>query len=357
MHRERREPTSAPHVPSTYSENFRLVLPLFFLAAASFVISYFLFSYSAAIHPTRVPLWLLSMSMGVIAATGASTGLLFGDFSDEPERIEVASADLEHFVLVPRADWEQIQAARVLSSFGRPPAPSDDPLAPWLESPTGASELPAPKQIPSTMPTGAVSATTSPETAPLEASAPKARPIWAEGVPDPVARTRTRSADQLAAQVDELLRDLDVMSEAKPEPARPPIVPAKATPPSPSTDPHRATLETATPRRRAAASKTVAGVPLGAAISAADVTDESTQAVRDEYESLLAQLRNEAEQSTQAPRSSSELLCSSCRRRMDVQEHWESCPTCWRVFCPSCLARTRVMGEPWFCPTCRSRPT
>lgn len=260
--------------PTSWRENLRQVLPLLFVAAAAFVLSYYLFEQAGNLHPTRIPLWLLSSSIGVVATVGATTAIVFGDFADPAESPTHRAWESGDYVLVPTRTWE----------FVRPrdaPAPGEKPAG--RERPSAVRPVPA-----------------------------HARPV-----PNP-ALTPTPSADRLAAQVDQLLRELslDEPQTAHPEPTHPsPDAWAEW-----SEDPSEL------------------GVPVVDALNA-----------RAEYESLLRTL---SEQAQRGESSAPSTRCSGCARISGVTDAWEACPRCQRTFCPQCAARYHPDGSEFRCPRC-----
>lgn len=153
--------------PTDWRENLRSVLPLVFLAAACFVLSYYLFQEAGSLHPTRIPLWLLSSSIGLVASVGATTAVLFGDFSETPESPAQHAWASGEYVLVPTAVWD----------------------APWDER--------TPARAPPSANRGR-----------KEAHRPV--PAHARSPASSTPRAVLPAADRLAAQVDQLLSELSL---------------------------------------------------------------------------------------------------------------------------------------------------
>lgn len=267
--------------PTRWRENLHQVLPLFFIAAACFVISYFLFQQTASIHPTRIPLWLLSSSIGVVATVGATTAVVLGDFSEpEPSPTERAWRSGE-YVLVPRAVWAS-----------RDRRASTDPSAPATLIPTRHRSHTEPP-----------------------------RPVPAHARPSPAPPPVQPSADRLAAQVDQLLRELDL--DSAPSPAG-----------STSASPPVAEWDEDEPVR-------------------ARTGLEEGLAARMEYESLLRSLTSQAEESHRGtPSAGASLRCALCGEPVRIEDPWESCPACQRAYCPTCVPRVHPTGAAFRCPRC-----
>jgi hypothetical protein len=174
------------HVPSSRRENLRTVFPLLLLGGTCFVLSLFLFQAAGAFHPSRIPLWLLSASIGVVATIGGTTGLIAGDFSEnDGEGGGLPLVDDEAFVVVPRTEWEELttRLASVTTGSGGRAEPARDRSD---ESGEGRDQGLA--------------------------------PLWEESVfrPEDVRRAgrASRATDRLAEQVDELVRELDLAEES-----------------------------------------------------------------------------------------------------------------------------------------------
>lgn len=255
------------------------MLPLLFVAAAAFAISYVLFQEASSLHPTRVPLWLLSSSIGVVATVGATTAVVFGDFSEVGESPTEMAWQSGEYLLVPARVWESRRS---------PSEPEGTAGAPRRGRTIAGQSLPA-----------------------------HARSPTPPGGPVPAPAT----ADRLAAQVDQLLRELSLEEPEMPIPGRP--------------DPSR---EDAAQWSEDAARDT--GIPIADGLSA-----------RAEYESLLRTL---SEQAQQGPSALASMRCSGCARFAEVTAGWEPCPNCERPFCPDCVERYRPGGSAFRCPRCRA---
>ncbi len=137
----RGERSGAPPPPAPLSvaeeraERVRFSLPLLLLAGASLVSSFVLYSDAFGGHATRVPLWVLALSVGVIASVGGTASLLVGDFSGAEWRAEAEASD--EFVVVDRARWLEIQTALAIG-YRTPEGPADP-------SPVASDEPPAPE--------------------------------------------------------------------------------------------------------------------------------------------------------------------------------------------------------------------
>ncbi|HYK93948.1 MAG TPA: PHD finger domain-containing protein [Thermoplasmata archaeon] len=311
-----KEPTTRhdpSHLPTSWRENARIVLPLFFVGAAAFVVSVFLFQAAGALHPTRVPLWLLSASIGVVATAGATTALVFGDFSEPEPSLADSALRSGEYVLIPRAEWERSRYRSMPSVDEQADGDSLPELGPAVPSP----EAPA----------------IGPETvAPSE----EASALWRESEYTPTAVRRagqmSRATDRLAEQVDELVRELDLQDA--PEPLEPGSAPVPRL-----------------SRPRQAMSVPPARAPAHARPSEA----VATELARQEYESLLRQLKVDAEHSSRGTEKPRSLVCSACGRGVGVDELWEACPACWRTYCPDCLGAIHPDHRPFVCPQCGHR--
>lgn len=319
-----------PHAPTTISENFRIVFPLFFVGVAGFVLSLFLFQAAGAVHPSRVPLWLLSVSIGIVATAGASTALVFGDFAPTEANLAEAAIESGEYVLVPRTEWEGLRSKPETGTASESPADwSDSALAP-----AGPTEVSSPSQEGAPKP--AVSS---------GAGVPEGA-LWEESIfPNAVVRRAgqvSRATDRLAEQVDELVRELDVTIEP-PTPAVAPPVGAK----------RKTTARSATAPRSPARAALADARAKAAAEAAADAA--ATEEARQEYESLIHELKDDAERAAVGESRLHDLVCNSCARSMAVDEAWEACTGCWRTYCPDCLITIHPTGRAFVCPKCGHR--
>ncbi len=66
---------------------------------------------ASSFHPTRLPLWMLAFSIGLVATAGGGAGLLVGDFRDEEEEAGFAAEALRsgQYVLVPREEYWRVK--------------------------------------------------------------------------------------------------------------------------------------------------------------------------------------------------------------------------------------------------------
>ena len=271
--------------PTTFRENLRITLPLFFVGGAALLLTVYLLEVAGTQQSGRLPLWLLSLSIGIVATAGASTALLFGDFSEPPEGIGTGALRSGDYVLVTRREWERMRR-------------SPRPLAPWAESPPDA---PQEGWEPSD-----VGPPHDGEPA-VENGSPV--PLWEESELDPETVRRVgranRATDRLAREVDDLVQTLTRLS---------------------ATNRGIAVVGGLTPAVR------------------------PTADAKRQYETLLDQLRNEAERAGGA--RNGPLLCAGCGRAIDVQNDWEPCNACWRTYCATCGAAARRGNGAFVCPGC-----
>ncbi len=103
----RRPPREAP---DRWRENLPNSLPLLFIGIASFAICVVLFQMASTFHPTRLPLWMLAFSIGLVSTVGGGAALLFGDFREEEDEGFAAEALRSgRFVLVPREEYWRVK--------------------------------------------------------------------------------------------------------------------------------------------------------------------------------------------------------------------------------------------------------
>jgi hypothetical protein len=365
----KRAPAGAPAAPPAptppsaseeRAERIRFSLPLLLLAAASLVISFVLYSEAFGGDATRVPLWVLALSVGLIASVGGTASLVVGDFSGEDWRTEAESS--EEFVVVDRPRWLEIQAALARSGetavLGRPLSRSlpEDPEAPeWAES-----------DAPSRLPDGG-----------------PAPPMGPLGPPAPMAVTH--GIDSLATEVERMVADLEAAAAevalpspppssrpARTEDVAPPLSPPAVPAPQP---PRRSTApEPAVPRPSASstASRAVgtraskpaeptAPKPAKAPLPPLPTSPRATgAAMAAEYRTLLTELERRAAGAVGEPSragagahgASATDRCVGCDARLGAADRTNVCRSCHAPMCPACRDRSSNEGFPGLCALC-----
>ena len=353
----------APSPPSTSeerAERIRFSLPLLLLAAASLVISFVLYSEAFGGHATRVPLWVLALSVGLIASVGGTASLVVGDFSGEDWRAEAESS--EEFVVVDRPRWLEIQAALARAGetaiLGRPLSRS---LPEDLEAPEWA-ESDAPSPIPDGVP---------------------ASPMGPLGPPAPMAVTH--GIDSLATEVERMVADLEaaaaeVALPSPPPPARPVrtevAAPPSSLPADPAPQPPRRSMvpEPAAPRPAATptapravvtpapkAAEPTAPKPAKAPLQPLPPSPRSTEAaMAAEYRTLLTELERRAAGAVGEPSragagahgASATERCVGCDARLGAADRSNVCRSCHSPMCPACRDRSSKEGFPGLCALC-----
>jgi hypothetical protein len=365
----KRAPVAAPAAPPAPSppsaseeraERIRFSLPLLLLAAASLVISFVLYSEAFGGHATRVPLWVLALSVGLIASVGGTASLVVGDFSGEDWRAEAESS--EEFVVVDRPRWLEIQAALARAGetavIGRPLSRSlpEDPEAPeWAEP-----------DAPSSLPDGV-----------------PAPPMGPLGPPAPMAVSH--GIDSLATEVERMVADLEAAAAEVALPSPPPStrpVRTEGTPPPSSRPvdaapppPHRSTVpESAAPRPAATptAPRAVAppaskpaeptsSNPARATPPPVPPSPRATEAaMAAEYRTLLAELERRAagavgessRKGAGAHGASATERCVGCDARLGAADRTNVCRSCHSPMCPACRDRSSKEGFPGLCALC-----
>ena len=129
--------------PVRWRENLPNCLPLLFIGIASFAISVVLFQSAGSFHPTRLPLWMLAFSIGLVATIGGGTALLLGDFREEeaPGFVEDAVRSGK-FVLVPREEYWRVKV--LLRRRERETSWREDDETTEAPLPQGGDDDPAP---------------------------------------------------------------------------------------------------------------------------------------------------------------------------------------------------------------------
>jgi hypothetical protein len=333
------------------SERIRLSAPLLLLGAASLACSYVLYSEAYANHATRIPIWVLALSVGLIASVGGTTSLLVGDYSGLEWAAEAEAS--EHLVVVGRAEWESIQT-ELAESRGRPTAtatPSEIeavlPDLPEWEEPERAERAP-PEPI---------------------------RPVLAPPAPMAV----THKIDSLATEVDRLVADLELAASQSPPPPRPNVTrppaavppsarstpapaPAAAVPPSgPVSSPPPAVQASPTMPRPAPAAPRVPKAPVPAPSAPAPIAPTEPPTVVGEYNDLLAELEKRASTAIEAGALARPAVsdpgpvrrCVGCDAKLGpLHTDRHLCRSCRSPLCPNCERRATAEGHPGFCPVC-----
>jgi hypothetical protein len=339
-------PIASPRLSAAFerAERIRFSLPLLLLAGASLVISFVLYSETFGGHATRVPLWVLAFSIGLIASVGGTASLLVGDFSGEEWRAEAESS--EEFVVIDRARWREIQAVLAtadpssVEGGGWPSIGTADPAAPeWSE--------------PSASPT------------PSELSAP--RPPEALRPPAPMAVSH--GLDSLATEVERMVAELNTAASEPPVAGpvtdslrrRSSPTPRTAVPPPPPTPsetppPRAGEPSTTSAAGRSGAKPSNPSSPRTARPSAGESLARP-EAVGPEYRALLDELdrRSTAARPTSAAvpsLSATTDRCVGCDAKVPPSERGSVCSSCHAAMCASCRARSVKEGFPGLCALC-----
>jgi hypothetical protein len=342
------------------SERLRFSLPLLILAGASLVLSYVLFHEALAPHTSRVPLWVLALSVGVIASAGGSASLLVGDFSGDAWLEEARSSD--EYVVVPRDEWATLQAKARAARADPGPAPAA-PKESTFELPVW--EEPPALRDPSATPS--VSADLSP----------------------PAPMSVSHGIDSLATEVERLVADLESAAAATAAAARSPKPKAAAAPEASATSPAVPTVTAPVgrnvetnlaagpvasptvgevPRRAPAGGGPSPAAPRPTARPKTAPAAPATPAPRDdaevEYRTLLAELEDRAVKARVRPKpeatstaEASTLLptdvrCVGCDARLGPNDRSEPCESCRSPMCPSCRDRSAKEGYRGLCAVC-----
>ncbi|MCI4324563.1 MAG: hypothetical protein L3K00_01565 [Thermoplasmata archaeon] len=337
------------------SERLRFSLPLLVLAGASLLIAYVLFHASLAPHASRMPLWVLAFSVGVIASAGGSASLLVGDFSGDAWLKEARSSP--EYVVVERAAWVALQSELRSARTDRT---------------TSSAEAAAPELV-------------LPEwEEPREVRGPSEVPAAAADLSPPAPMSVTHGIDSLASEVDRLVADLESAANAAPPappapaatattapPHGPRIVPPppswarpgpKAPGPAEGPAPKVVSPPVATPPTKA---RTVPALrPSAPPAERSKPTPPTPAAPPDdaevEYRKLLSELEQRAGRASSrpklelpaAPSVSADVRCVGCDARLGPNDQGEPCRSCRSPMCPSCRDRSAKEGYRGLCAVC-----
>ncbi|MCI4326823.1 MAG: hypothetical protein L3K16_04210 [Thermoplasmata archaeon] len=362
----RRDPVPPPPTPPARfasaeerAERIRFSFPLLLLGAASLVASFVLYSEAFGGHATRVPLWVLALSVGLIASVGGTTSLLVGDYSGDEWRAEAEAS--EEYVVVDRAQWQAIQDA--LATAGAPivvARPGEGPIS-------AADELALPEW--------------SEPATPVVPAGVRADPPAAPGGP-PAPMAVTHGIDVLATEVERMVADLEATAaganrplppEPRPAPRRPEPGPLAGSDRSGSSSAVRAAAapvvsdsrrapSAATPRPATKSAPSPppvppAPIPLRSAIPAPSFLD-SDEAMAAEYRVLLGELERRAATVLGEPAAAAgsdpgtTVRCVGCDARLGRSERTESCRSCRSPMCAPCAARSASEGYRGLCALC-----
>jgi hypothetical protein len=320
------------------SERIRFSAPLLLLGAASLACSYVLYTDAFSNHATRIPIWVLALSVGLIASVGGTASMLVGDYSGLDWAAEAAAAD--HLVVVRRDEWEAIQAELSESRAASRPTP-------WASgSEEGDLELPAWEE-PESSKTGE-----------------EAIPLPVRGPPAPLAVTH--QMDSLATEVDRLVADLEtsvgevgVRTPAPPRsPAPPPGAPSAA-PTVPSVPVPTATKAATTAPQAAPVRPTPPSAPTERPVPAS--RPEPPPVVAGEFRALMEELEKRAGaaidggalQRPKAPAPGAAARCVGCDAKLAAGVVGaEVCRSCKSRMCADCAKRSATEGHRGLCPVC-----
>jgi hypothetical protein len=320
------------------SERIRFSAPLLLLGAASLACSYVLYTDAFSNHATRIPIWVLALSVGLIASVGGTASMLVGDYSGVDWAAEAAAAD--HLVVVRRDEWEAIQAELTESRAGSRPTL-------WASGAEGGDlELPAWEEP--------VSSKTGEEATPL--------PV--QGPPAPLAVTH--QMDSLATEVDRLVADLEtsvaevgVRTPGMPRaPAPSPATSAASTPVPPASIP-TPTKSAGTPPKTSTARPTPPSVPTEH--RAPTPRGEPPPVVAGEFRALMEELEKRAGaaidggalQRPKAPAPGAAARCVGCDAKLAAGVVGaEVCRSCKSRMCADCAKRSATEGHRGLCPVC-----
>jgi hypothetical protein len=341
------------------SERLRFSLPLLVLAGASLLVSYVLFHEALAPHASRVPLWVLAFSVGVIASAGGSASLLVGDFSGDAWLTEARASP--EYVVVQRNEWVALQE-KLREGIGSPGATATGP----------PFELPVWEE-------------------PAESRPPSEVPAPAADMSPPAPMSVSHGLDSLATEVERLVADLESAATAS---ARAPPAPVTAAPtpvevaapsapppaaagisPAPPPQPAfpswvasspPAPIASQAPPRRPAAPATSPNPPAPRPTERAKVSPPSPPALpaaddaEVEYRMLLAELERRAQKASgrptvalpSAPTVAGDVRCVGCDARLGPNDPGEPCRSCRSPMCPSCRDRSAKEGYRGLCAVC-----
>jgi hypothetical protein len=340
------EPTSsALTAQEERSERIRFSLPLLLLAGASLVTSYVLYHDSFAPHATRVPLWVLAFSVGLIASVGGSTAYFVGDFSGVDWLAEARGSP--EYVVVDRRQWSELQARLRAAPSNDLPSSEEFEIPEWSEPTVGP---------------GAVVTEETPD------------PV---GPPTPMSVTH--GIDSLATEVDRLVADLEAAATVPPPKesslrapadlsrtspvaaqssegtrASPPPRGSSAVPPGPLPGSGRPSRSA---RGTGPSPPTARGLT-GPSTSRAPATRDD--AVSAEYRALLAELEARAAKGTTATRlppprpaaAAHDARCVGCDARLGANDRNFECRSCSSRMCGSCRDRSAREGYRDLCAVC-----
>ncbi|HEV8049694.1 MAG TPA: FYVE zinc finger domain-containing protein, partial [Thermoplasmata archaeon] len=334
------------------------------LAGASLACSYVLYAEAFGGHMTRVPLWVLALSVGLIASVGGSASLLVGDYSGDDWRAEAEAS--EQYVVVERSQWLAIQDLLHTATPAALRGGSRTVASGVREAPEWAEPL-----LPS---------------APIGRLGPG--PVAPEGPPAPMGITH--GIESLATEVERMVADLETAVDASagtPSPApKPPTTPAPAADRSPgaeATGPQRPSGPSAVAPARPASSasepsarsptrppltrppnRPISHVPAKSRLPppTPPTTDlESEADVAAEHRALLEELEHRAAlalgsgalPSPSAAASGPRLeRCVGCDAKLAPSERSNVCRSCGSAMCASCRDRSAKEGFAGLCALC-----
>jgi hypothetical protein len=332
------------------SERLRFALPLLLLAGASLAISFLLLHASFSPDASRVPLWVLALSIGVIASAGGSASLLVGDFSGDAWVQEARSSP--EFVVVDRGRWSALQEELRRARAGSDSRSASPHAAETLELPEWEESLAVPG------------------TSEFPSSPPDLSP--------PAPMSVSRGIDSLATEVERLVADLESTAALLPPApptgsgarSMPPVTPA---PPAVAPTPESAVVRAASaipkrsegerPRRPPRKLAPEVGPPKGAPEpqrAPAPPSPSPEDLVATEYRALLAELEERASKvsvrSFPEPGAPvpvpSDARCAGCEARLGPSAQGERCRSCRAPMCGSCQGRSAKEGYPGLCAVC-----
>jgi hypothetical protein len=257
---------------------FRAMIPLLSFGLGCLVTAGVFLQTHSALGPTGYPIWALLFVNGAIATTGGTLVGLLGKEARDPE----ALVDATDVVTVPRAEWDQIQAQLILG-----------------QSAAKAAALPVPSAAPPILPL----------TAGPEANTP-------------ISSEKT---------IDELLRELEVITRpatsptpgAEPESTAAAPVPTK----SPARHPPIATDDTPFWAESTPLTPIVVRAPRPASPWTEDGLPVSAAAAQS-------------------------VNCETCHRPLPRSGPTVACSICGEPMCADCSLRSKEAGHPGQCDHC-----
>ena len=304
-------------VPHSWAANVREVAPLLFIGVIAFGLTYYLFSQVDPSHPTRVPLWLLSFGIGVVAMGGAGAAVFFGEFDADGPEIAADADERGTLVLVPLDEWTALRAGRAAHGPPGPAPPADE-----LETDSlGLLEAePIRRRAPPSHGGGRAELALDDREEPAPTYLPR--------------RPTGRSAEELEEEIEEMIRELGTLTSSRPEPAA-----------LERSDRGRSSEASSVPWRAGrirSNRRTEPPSPRGRVPSG-----------RVDYEMLLTKLELDAQKFAGSRRAPPR--CSDCGREIGEEESADACNDCLRPLCTACTARDRRGDGRIVCPDCNAR--